>query len=76
MKIIQIIKSWLYFPANLFTVMTQIYGEINRIRLILGEKSIRAKEIEKFDKKYNKYNPYFGSDRSEKKYTALKTNIK
>ena len=70
-----IIIFWLELPlhiAQIATALFQIYGELNRVRLIIGEKSKRAKDIENFDKKNNKYYPYFGSEKSEKRYQALK----
>lgn len=61
-----IIVSWLELPlyiSNICVALVQIYGEINRIRLILGENNKRAEVIEDFDKKENRYYPFF--DRAE-----------
>ena len=57
---------------ELVSVLTQIYGEINRIRLIIGEKSKTGKNIEEFDKKNNGYIPFFDSKKNYKKYKAMK----
>ena len=71
--------AWLELPLimrerflGIEAMLAQIYGELNRIRLIQGEKSKRGKKIEEFDKKYNKYYPYFGSKESEKNFKAAK----
>jgi len=57
-----------YERENVTGVLLQIYGELNRIRLILGEDSKRGKEIEKFDAETNHYFPFFDSEKAFKKY--------
>lgn len=52
---------------NINAALTQIYGELNRIRLITSDPK-RAKSIEKFDKENNHYAPFFGSEKARKKY--------
>lgn len=42
---------------NISCALTQIYGELNRIRLITSDPK-RFKEIEKFDKEHNHYAPF------------------
>lgn len=56
-------KSWLLAPIAIANALWQIYGELNRIRLIMGSKSTRGQEIEEFDKTNNGYIPFF--DNSE-----------
>jgi len=52
---------------NINNTLTQIYGELNRIRLIQSDPK-RAKSIEKFDRENNHYAPFFGSEKARKKY--------
>lgn len=42
---------------NISCALTQIYGELNRIRLITSDPK-RAKEIEMFDNEHNYYAPF------------------
>ena len=54
---------------NKLTVpLWQIYGELNRLRLILGEKSKRGQKIEKFDAEHNYYIPFAESEKLMEKY--------
>lgn len=57
---------------EIFAVLSQIYGELNRMRLIMGEGSDTGARIEKFDKESNSYDPFFASDEAAEKYKALK----
>lgn len=52
---------------NISVALTQIYGEMNRMRLITSDHK-RAKNIEKFDKENNNYAPFFGSEKARKEY--------
>ncbi len=56
------------------TTLMQIYGELNRIRLINGDEKV-ARQIEKFDKMNNYYIPFFNDERGFKKYRATKRKI-
>ncbi len=56
------------------TTLMQIYGELNRIRLINGDEKV-ARQIEKFDKKYNYYIPFFDDKRGFEKYQATKRKM-
>lgn len=53
-------------------VLMQIYGELNRIRIILGEGSETGERIAKFDRENNGYDPFFDSEVNFKKFNALK----
>lgn len=55
-------------PKDIQNCLMQIYGELNRIRLILGEKSERGQKIEKFDRETNAYIPFFDNDEEFKKF--------
>ena len=52
-------------------ILIQIYGELNRIRLIIGEKSRYGKRIKEADKKF-RYNPFFEKETDFKLYKHLK----
>lgn len=54
---------------NISAALTQIYGELNRMRLIQSDPK-RAKDIEKFDRENNNYAPYFGSEKARKEYDS------
>lgn len=69
------IKQFLNNMNDISVSLIQIYGELNRIRLILGEKSKRGKIIEEFDKKYNYYFPFFDSEKAKKKYKGTKGEV-
>lgn len=60
---------------NLTLAIYQVYGELNRIRLIMGENSERAKKIEDFDKKVNYYAPFCDSEKAIKRYTKKNNDI-
>ena len=61
--------------------LLQIYGEINRLRLIAygvtaKERQSRARNIESFDAKVNKYYPFFDNRKNYEKYDAYKSERK
>lgn len=53
---------------NISAALTQIYGELNRIRLITSDPK-RAKQIEKFDKENNHYAPFDKNKAPDEKVT-------
>lgn len=65
-------KSLLAALIDINSSLIQIYGELNRIRLIAGEKSEKGRWIEEFDEVNNGYIPFFDSKKNYKKYNALK----
>ena len=69
-------KNLLIILQNINVSLIQIYGELNRLRLIAGEKSERGKKIEEYDRMNFKYNPYFGSERRETDFGAMKEKNK
>ncbi len=54
-------------------ILMQIYGELNRIRLILGEESKTGKRIEDGDKRFG-YNPFFEDEKTYEKYRYMKNS--
>ena len=52
-------------------ILIQIYGELNRIRLIMGEKTKYGKRIKDGDKKQG-YNPFFEREEDFNLYQHLK----
>ena len=65
-------KKWIHEitkrrPKHIVDALYQIYGELNRIRLILGEDSERGKDIEEWDKWYNEYAPFTKEDQGDTK---------
>jgi hypothetical protein len=65
-------KDLLNTLININISLVQIYGEVNRIRLIMGEKSEKGQWIEDFDNKQSGYVPFFDSKKNYKKFTAMK----
>lgn len=63
------------FEKWLLLSLAQIYGELNRIRLIIGSKSEKGKHIEQFDKECNKYFPFFDSEKAFNDYGNLKGDM-
>ena len=82
-RILYVLIAWFELPLilrerflGIETMLTQIYGELNRIRLIMSDKNETGKKIQEFDKIYNKYFPFFDSKKNYDKYKACKGETK
>ena len=53
---------------EIVALLGQIYGELNRIRLILSENSKVGKKISEFDRTHNFYVPFIEDDLNREKY--------
>jgi hypothetical protein len=57
-------------------ILMQIYGELNRIRLIMSENSAVGQDILATDKDVNSYNPFFNKKHLFTKYNGIKNSKK
>lgn len=75
--IVAVLQEMVHQISILNAAIVQLYGEVNRLRLMQSgltyrEKARIARKIEQFDKKFNGYDPFFASKKAYDNYKAIK----